>query len=282
VKILKKYFYTKQFGDVLGFNAGVSLSGPPPITAWCFLLDDVLIDAGIRHLREPFIHYLEDHRPSLLLITHFHEDHSGNAAVIKDKFGTQVYGHPETARKLKHSFKIRAYQHLAWGKSDPIEIQHAPTLIHGKNHTFRAIHTPGHSRDHTVYLEESKGWLFSGDLFVGKKIKFFRSDECLGDQIQSLKNILNYDFDDLFCAHRPTMGTGKEVIRNKLDFLVNFYGSVKDLHDKGISTKGIIRRLDPANDRFIKWVTLNNACFANMVRSALKLAVKETASDLNI
>lgn len=276
--LLKKHFHTKSFGPVLGFNSGISIVGPPVMTAWCYLVGDVLIDSGIRHVREPLIHSLESSKPSQVLITHYHEDHSGNAGIIKDRFGSIVYGHPETADIVRTSFKIKPYQHLVWGKSNPIDMVPYPPLIQSNTHTFKPIHTPGHSHDHTVYLEESKGWLFSGDLFLGEKIKFFRADECMEDQIHSLRHILTYEFSDLFCAHRPTMGTGKQVIAAKLDFLLTFYGTVKDLYDQGLKTGEIIRRLDPVNDRFVKLITLNNACFANMTRSALDLAAKEHTS----
>ena len=61
----------------------------------------------------------------------------------------------------------------------------------------------------------------------------------------------------------------------KLDYLENFYGSVKDLKNNGLSLGEIIKKLDRRDDRFVKWLTLNNACFANMVRSAYRFALKE-------
>jgi hypothetical protein len=33
--------------------------------------------------------------------------------------------------------------------------------------------------------------------------------------------------------------------------------------------RDIVKRLDRKTDRLVKWVTLGNACFANMVYSAL-------------
>lgn len=33
------------------------------------------------------------------------------------------------------------------------------------------------------YLESQHGWLFSGDLYLGERIKFFRSDEKIDQQI---------------------------------------------------------------------------------------------------
>ncbi|MDA8140255.1 MAG: MBL fold metallo-hydrolase [Desulfobacteraceae bacterium] len=238
------------------------------MTAWCYQLDGVMIDTGIRHLRAAILESVRDAKPEFILITHYHEDHSANTGAIHTTLGIPVYGNPLTAKKLSAPFKLRPYQYLMWGRSDPVDIDiHAPIHDTGRCR-FRPIHTPGHSKDHTVYLEEKQGYLFSGDLFLGERIKYFRADECLADQLISLKKVLALDFDALFCAHRPLMEKGKEAIQRKLDFLENFKGSVSDLKNKGLSLKAVIKQLDTGEDRPVKWLTLNNVSFANMVKSA--------------
>ncbi|MBI5552061.1 MAG: MBL fold metallo-hydrolase [Desulfobacterales bacterium] len=269
--ILKKHFYKKQFGDVLGYNSGISLIGPPLMTAWCYLLDGVLIDSGIRHLRPAILGAVREDKPDVILITHHHEDHSGNVAAIRNALGIPAFAHPLTVDKMRAPFKIRPYQHLMWGQTEPVALAvHALVHEFGKSR-FRPIHTPGHSQDHTVYLEENRGYLFSGDLFLGERIKFFRADETMGDQLASLKSVLRLDFDVLFCAHRPLMQNGKQALRNKLDFLENFCATIQALKDQGMSLKAVVRHLDRHEDRLVKWLTLKNACFANMVRSAYLL-----------
>jgi hypothetical protein len=42
------------------------------------------------------------------------------------------------------------------------------------------------------------------------------------------------------------------------------------LYRRGYPLREIIKRLDPKTDRRVKWITMGNASFANMVRSALK------------
>lgn len=269
--ILKKHFHKKQFGDVLGYNSGIGLIGPPLMTAWCYLIDGVLIDSGIKHLRPAIVESVREDKPDFMLVTHYHEDHSGNVGAICGALGIPAYAHPLTVQKLSAPFKIRPYQHLMWGQSEPVALcPHAPVHEWGRCR-FRPIHTPGHSQDHTVYLEENRGYLFSGDLFLGERIKYFRADEELGDQLVSLKKALALDFDVLFCAHRPLMQNGKQALRNKLDFLENFSGSVQDLKAKGMSLRAVTKHLDLHEDRLVKWLTIKNACFANMVRSAYLL-----------
>jgi hypothetical protein len=54
-----------------------------------------------------------------------------------------------------------------------------------------------------------------------------------------------------------------------LQFLEEFYGNVRKLAERGYSEKAVINALDPKNDRGVKWLTMGNVSFANMVRSAM-------------
>ena len=87
--------------------------------------------------------------------------------------------------------------------------------------------------------------------------------------MDSLKTVLTLDFNALFCGHNPIPKGGKDRLAAKLAFLEDFYGRVTDLNRKGLTESEIIARLDLKQDRLVKWVTMGNACFANMVRSVL-------------
>ena len=130
------------------------------------------------------------------------------------------------------------------------------------------VHTPGHSKDHMVFFEEANGWLFSGDLYLGQRIRYFRTDEKIFDQIESLKNILKLDFDALFCAHNPCPQNGKSKLKQKLQYLEDIVGQVQKLKENGFSKKAVFNRLDPKTDRSIKLMTMGNVSFANMLASA--------------
>ncbi len=270
----KKRFYTKyaskkKLGEVQGFNFGVGLLAPPVMTAWCYYIDGLLIDTGISLLRRKAVEMISEYNPEQIALTHHHEDHSGNASAISKKFNIPVYGHSYARQKLSVPNPIKPYQHLLWGKSQPVKVTLFPDLIETENHTFTPVHTPGHSKDHTVFIEKNNGWAFTGDLFLGTRIKYFRVDEVLSEQIESLKKLLLFDFDCLYCAHNPQLTDGKNQIQAKLDFLENLCGTVHELYRKGHSEKEIIHIMDTGSDSFIKLVTFKNASHAHMVRSAL-------------
>lgn len=268
--IYRRYSTTKKLGEVQGFNFGVGILSPPVMTAWCYYIDGLLIDTGISRLRKQAVDLICDYKPSNIALTHHHEDHSGNAAIISKRLNIPVFGHSYAQKKLKTPYPINFYQHLLWGKTEPVEINLFQDIIETENHKFIPVHTPGHSKDHTVFIEENKGWLFSGDLFLGNRIKFFRKDEVFSDQLTSLKKVLTYDFDTVYCAHNPQLSGGKNCIKQKLDFLENFSGTIIDLRNTGLSEKEIIRRLDKGNDKFIKLLTMNNASFEHMIQSVFK------------
>jgi glyoxylase-like metal-dependent hydrolase (beta-lactamase superfamily II) len=271
---------TYRWGPVRGFELGFGPVGRPLMTVHFYHVDGMLIDAGQRNLQSTALALVRDLPVRQILLTHHHEDHSGNAAFLRQHFKAPVLGHRLTAAKLMYGYPIRPYQHWVWGSAAPLPVAPLPTRIEGENVRLTPIHTPGHSRDHTVYHEPHRGWLFAGDLFIGARIKFFRADENIHTQIASLQRVLNLDFDALFCAHNPCPTGGKRQIARKLDFLVSLREEVRALRARGLATKAIIRRMDPRQDRLVRWVTLGNASFANMVRSVLenKIGVADTTT----
>lgn len=256
--------------EVKGLELGYGIIGRPLMTVHCYLVGDTLIDCGQAHLSAEMKRFAGANPVKRLLLTHHHEDHSGNAALIAQTCDAAVLGHRITAQKMENIRPIMPYQHLVWGQSRAVHVTPLPPILEFNRHRFLAIHTPGHSKDHTAYLETEHGWLFSGDLYLGERIKFFRSDEKIDQQIRSLKTVLQYDFDALFCGHNPVLKGGRKKLRGKLDYLEEIFGKVRLLQSEGLPEKEIVRRMDPKKDRFIKYFTMGNACFANMVRSAIR------------
>ena len=254
----------KRFGDVIAFKLGFGPVGPPLMCVHLFLMADIVVDSGQRHMQRAVLELLSSHSISKILMTHHHEDHSGNAAAIAKAHRAPVFGHQITAEKMERRFPIKPYQRYVWGLSDATRVEPLPEIIESDHHSLKPIHCPGHSRDHMAYLEPDRGWLFSGDLYLGDRIKFFRSDEIFYDQIVSIKKVLTHDFDALFCAHNPCARGGKSKLHTKLQFLEDLYGQVRQMKGAGLSLAAVVRK----RDSLVKFITVGNVSFANMVRSA--------------
>ena len=268
VKIVKLYELKNK--EVKGIRLGRSLLGPPLMTIVCYILGDLMIDTGFSHMRKELITLAADHGVRRAFITHHHEDHSGNAAALQKELGVQVYGHPLTVDKMSRPNHIHFYQRHLWGKSQVLNMEAYPESIDTEQGTMIPIHTPGHSKDHTSYYIKDAGILFSGDMYLADRIRYFRSDECVGTQIESLKKLSKLDFNMLLCGHFPKLTKGRERIQAKLAFMEDLYGSVISLWKQGLSEKEIYGNLKLKEDFLTFWITLGNVSMMSGVRSIIK------------
>ncbi len=229
-----------------------------------------MIDTGQSHMQKEVLKIAEGHQIKRILLTHHHEDHSGNAAAIKQSSGAKVYGNELTKEKMSTLFPILHYQKYVWGKATPLNIELIPEIINTDLGDIVPVHTPGHSKDHMAFFLKNEGVLFSGDLYLADEIKFFRSDEDLDTQIVSLKKILKLDFDILLCSHYPKLKNGKNRIKNKLAFLEELKGNIIKLWEKGLSEKQIFKVLNLKENYFIKYFCFGNVSMINGVRSSIR------------
>ena len=259
---------TEKLGDIEAIKLGYGPIGRPLMSVYLYVLDGFVIDTGQHNMQKAVIDLLCEKELHQVLLTHHHEDHSGNAAAICRQHQIDAWGHPLTVQKMADGFKILPYQRFIWGQSERINLLPLSLVAESNRFTLEPVHTPGHSKDHIVYWEKTNGWLFSGDLYLGQKIKFFRSDENIIDQIESLKKILKLDFNALFCAHNPCPQDGKTKLKQKLQFLEDIVGQIQKLKAAGIARNAIFRQVDPGIDKWVKLMTMGNVSFVNMLRSA--------------
>lgn len=262
-----------DFGKVCGWELGWSPVGKPLMTTLCYRTGSVLIDTGLPHMRPEVLQIVGKSPVKAVFLTHYHEDHSGNAAAVKASFNVPVYGSGKTAEKLSRPYRIFPYQHLMWGATEPLEVEAFPEhsgKLEINGLCFTPIHTPGHSKDHTAYLVAEYGWLFSGDLYLSDRIKFFRADEKIDEQIKTLKKVLTLDFDALFCGHHPVPENGKAALAAKLQYLEDFYGKVAALAQKGLRDAEIMKTLNLKEQKFVKLLCFGNVSMKHMVRSVIR------------
>ena len=275
MRIAKEHIY----GDVRSLEVGSNPLGRVLMTTRLYLFGDVLIDTGHSMMEKMVLDYLEGRKIRAVVITHHHEDHSGNAAAIARRFSIPVFGHSLTAEKMKAPRKIMPYQRLVWGPAEKVHIRPAQGRMKFGSVCLEAVHCPGHSPDMTVWLDPDNGRLFSGDLFLGERIKFFRADEKIDGQIASLKKALALDFDVLLCGHHPVLKNGKASLKSKLAFLEDFLGRVENMREKGMDLNAIMKNGAFREDWFIRLLSMGNVSRKMMVKSCLDAIDRRRAGE---
>ncbi len=249
------------------------------MSVYCFIFGRTMVDTGLSHMGPEVLALAEAQRIVQIFLTHHHEDHSGNADRICRETGARAFAHDLACAKMKTRYPVLPYQKLVWGRTTPMALSSLPDVIDTELGPMVPVHTPGHSKDHLCYHLPDHGVLFSGDLYLGDRIKFFRSDEDVMEEVASLKRISQLEFNTLLCGHNPRREKGRDHILAKLDFLETLCGGIETLHRKGCGEKEIFSRLGLKEDHFIKWFCFFNVSMKNAVRSVVhRLELKDQAS----
>lgn len=264
----------KDFGPVTAWELGYGPVGRPFMTVHVYLAGTALIDTGQSHMHRAVAGFTALLPLDMVLLTHHHEDHSGNASLFNRR-GIPVYAHHSGLGKLRRTLPIMPYQRLVWGAAPPCTATPLPATIDAET-TIIPIHTPGHSHDHVAYHAPAEGWLFSGDVYLAESLAYLRADEEVHPMISSLKKLLALDFDALFCAHRPCGTRGKEHLAARLHFLEDICGQICSLATKGYNERAIMRALGLREDRLVHTLSRGNMSMRNLVRSALRDPAAET------
>lgn len=262
--------YHQEFGRKQGISYYACGYGPVKSmvkTVYFFKLDTLLIDTGSHKTRWMIPEFTGRHMPRSILLTHFHEDHTGNLAHFIEKYGATAYGHPETAKIMQNGFAILPYEKVLFGHAEPAHIHPLPETLQFEKYNFDAYHTPGHSHDHMAYHEPGRGWLFSGDLYIADRIKVWRKTENLKEQIHSLELLCSLDFDTLVCNHNPQWTGGKKRLLAKLDFFNVFYAQAKNCYTKGLTVSEAMKELSLRENLLLRILTGNDVAVRHMVQS---------------
>lgn len=259
---------THQFGPIESLELGWTLVGQPMLTSHAFLIDGVLIDTGPRRMQRHMLEWAKKKHITQIVLTHHHEDHSGNAAALHAMLGVPVYGDPKTVRLMQTGFSMLPYRHYSSQRPGLLNMLPLEDCVCGEQYSLEPIHTAGHCRDHTVYFLSELKTLFSGDLYVGDRIRYFHSEERMDEEIAALKNLITLDVERLLCAHHPIERRGKEKLQSKLAYLEHFRDQVMELQKKGMDESSVVRALDIGETWRIRLATCGDVSLRNMVRSA--------------
>ncbi|HZC14969.1 MAG TPA: MBL fold metallo-hydrolase [Thermoleophilaceae bacterium] len=230
--------------------------GVPHGNAWAIAAGDgiVLVDTGIHEpgsLRQLELALsqagLRLEHVRLLVCTHAHTDHYGQAGPIVEAAGCELWMHPnhehmkagvaDPARAFERRFEIArqsgvpaealaAYREARTGQGAGIAsiVEPARDLVTGVEvHTdlgaWRVYETPGHAPSHVVLHQAERGILLSGDHLLGRVSLYYDygyTPDPAGEFLASLDVVDGLDVQLILAGHgRPLRGASGMIEANR-------------------------------------------------------------------
>ncbi|MBW7652283.1 MBL fold metallo-hydrolase [Anoxybacillus sp. ST4] len=239
------------------------------LTVHCFSTDGVLIDTGAASLANEFAHFFKSLDIDQVMITHFHEDHTGCAAFLQNERQLPIYMNELMIDYCRKQADYPIYRKFFWGTRPPFQAKPIENMFSTRHATWDVIHTPGHAVDHLAFLNRETGQLFTGDLYCLEKTKVILREESISTLIDSLKKVLTYDFREMFCAHAGYVKDGRTALQRKLHYLQELQGKIIDLYEKGATLKQIQSILFPKKYP-ITFLSLGEWSSFHIVRSVIE------------
>lgn len=161
--------------------------------------------------------------------THGHYDHVGAAALLKNKFGCEIYLHGQDVKRVERGDGIKTTAELLYGeKFEAFKVDH---ILKGEekfefnNFSMEVIHTPGHTPGGVCYVLNISGLrvLIAADTLYGGFSPKIGSDETAW--MESLEKLCNLDVDLMITGHmNPTLlGDAKDRLKSAKDSFGIYY-----------------------------------------------------------
>jgi glyoxylase-like metal-dependent hydrolase (beta-lactamase superfamily II) len=236
-----------------------------PLAFYVYAVEGLLVDTGPASQRQVIIPFLKRSAIRQVALTHAHEDHCGLAAWIQQNLRVPIYLNEAQHGEVASDARLPLYRRLAWGPRKAFRPLPLPPVIETPNHRFEILPAPGHTPDHVVFWEREKGWLFTGDFFLGVSQVVAFQDEVSGRSIDSLKRLIGLGADTLFTAHSGILSEGRRHLNRRLEFLEELRAKVHELRAEGLSDRAIARRLLPRR-KLITLISLGEWSTRHLVR----------------
>ena len=147
---VKKDFKQQTINDVEIGNGTVAFQGVK-LNVHCFVVDGVLIDTGAKSLEKEFKPFFRQQDIDQVVITHFHEDHTGCAAFLQKELQLPIYMNDIMLDYCAMKPDYPMYRKFFWGKRRPFHAKVIGKTFSSRNATWDVIETPGHAIDHVAF-----------------------------------------------------------------------------------------------------------------------------------
>jgi hydroxyacylglutathione hydrolase len=236
-----------------------------------YLVDGLLIDTGCSYTAEELTRFLEGRHLDLAVNTHHHEDHVGANHQLQQQFKTPIMASWESAPLIAQSPKLLPYQEVVWGYPVPTNVNALPGHLETENYRFDVIVTPGHCPGHVAFVEMTRGWCFTGDLFISRQPKAMRPEEDIHEIARSMKKLIDLQTDKLilFTGLGNVVEDGKEALQSCIDYLHSLSQRAKALERQGHSASDLVHQLF-RRESVLARLTDGHISSENVVRALLR------------
>lgn len=240
---------TRTHGSVTELRMSTWRSRVTGYAVSAYMVDGILVDTGFPRVGDELAAVLERQPVRGVFVTHGHEDHAGNAARLA-RAGLPLSISDATREELDHTAAMQFYRRFNWGLAEPLP---SPPAAFDPS-PCQAIHTPGHSQDHQVLWCGERRLLFTGDLFLGVKVRIAHHGERPRAHIRSLRAAAALEPARMFDAHRGALDDATGLLRAKAEWMSETVGRIETLIDAGWEDEPIRREVLGSEPRE-RWIS---------------------------
>lgn len=135
----------------------------------CYLVGDVLVDAGTPGARKRLLRQLSGHRVTAHAVTHAHPDHFGSSRAVCEAMGLPLWCGARDAEAIETATPVTGpglIPKLMARLPMPPAYAVSRGLVEGDEVAgFEVLDVPGHSPGHIALWRESDRVLIAGDVF---------------------------------------------------------------------------------------------------------------------
>lgn len=228
----------ERFDDVIRLRLQSAAGRRIGLGVSAYVIRGVMIDSGFYQARETALDAVRSLGVRGVIVTHWHEDHAGNVAVLADR-GIPILMRPDTEATLRQRPDIQLYRRVFWGNPPALA---APVVAFDPS-GLECIHTPGHSPDHQVVWDAETRTLFSGDLWLGVRARALHATEDPYVLLESLRRASALEPTRMFDAHRGLVDRPVAALDAKIRWLGDTLGEIERRVKEGWSDRAIVRRV---------------------------------------
>ncbi len=231
----------KKIADhFISINVGKEYDKKPYYWTTFYYYKGLIVDTGCPHTAEEATKFIENVELNVnaILLTHYHEDHSGGAYLFKEKFNVDVFAPKKSMEILANPPEIPTYRQIVWGQPKPVKAIPLKTEMKIDDLVIKTLDTPGHSFDHVSFLIGHN--LFIGDLMANPNPVIILREEDSINVIESLKKLLKVNFEKAYGGHGIWK---KDDVKTTLNNMLKLKENVEALWRMGLNTEQITEKI---------------------------------------